>query len=104
MTKKSSHARSRWHERAPPLARTLSYAWEHATSVRHVVPFFTDKHGNEADDVRLYHAVTEANTEYAMLLIAHDNLLRTTYEYDGLSDSCVEAYIDEIYETTLVYE
>jgi hypothetical protein len=80
------------------------WAWEHGTPVDYVTPFFTDEDGNEADEVRLYHGVTETDTEYAMFIIRCDTTLVTTYPYDGVSDPRVEAYLDEMYDATIVYE
>ena len=95
----SFHARNRWNDRTPNNAIALERAVAHSTSVDHVTSAFDD-----ADDVRLYHAITHSGTEYAMLFILKGNTVVTTYPYDGHTDPRVEAYINRIKEKTVYYE
>ena len=100
----SGHAEDRWDERMPSTAAGIESAWQRGIPVDHVVSYFEDEEGNVADRVRVYRAVTCTGTEYSALLIARDGVLRTAYQYDGVADSRVEAYLNTMYDRTVYYE
>ena len=100
----SGHAEDRWTERMPASADGIETAWQRGATVDHVVSFFEDEDGNVADRVRLYRAVARDGTAYSAVLIARGGVLRTAYQYDGVADSRVEAYLDTMYDRTVYYE
>lgn len=101
----SNHAQDNWRDRTPETtSKTIQWGWDHGSPVDHVTSFFENEEGEIADEVRLLHAVTPVGDEYAMILIRQDDTLVTTYDYSGVSDNRVEAYLDEISYRSLVYE
>lgn len=102
----SQHADNRWGERAPPHATDVRSALKASSSVDHVVTALerTDDPHDETDDIRLYHGVTSHGTEYSMLFIIGNNVLITTYPFDGSGDKRVDAYIETMCEQTVIYE
>lgn len=98
------HAERQWDARMPDTARSLAHAWGRATELEHVTEHFTDKDGNVPDSVWLYHGVAADGSEYAPLFIVNGGAIVTTYQYDGVSDHRVEAYIDAALDATVFYE
>lgn len=102
----SKHAADRWRERTPPDSTGLITAWQKAHPITHARSYFNANpdHGT-SDEIRVYHGVTsKQNTEYVMLLFRRNSCIVTTYEYTGVHDHLIEAYLDELVETTTYYE
>lgn len=102
----SQHAADRWRERTPHDSTSLTTAWVKAHPVTHARSYFNAQSDDApCDEIRLYHGVTRGtNTDYVMLLLSRNNCIVTTYEYTGVSDHLVEAYLDELTATTTYYE
>lgn len=100
----TEHAKDRWDDRTPSPSVDLRTAWIKAHSIQYVREFFNKGEDDPCDEIRLYHALNREGEEYTMLLLSRSGILVTTYPYTGVSDHLVEAYLDELVETTVYYE